>query len=409
MKIVTLFVLLVTGCAAEIDIYNYVKKLVIVAPADWRQEVGVYAEYKAAEGLDVQIINVESVTSYGTLDTYGENLRQALLRAHPDYVFLIGDISLIPTIYRCIDVSSWTDFSKLSCLYSDFWLSVGNDNQTSQFAVGRLLAKDRTEIINYYQKALNYTSIYGTPSGAYLINDRAYHDTEASINSYGQIIKDVGVNVSIGVLNSTTGYGPSAPEATYQTLYSAFNNTASFVMFLGHGGAQTWGYQWNLMYEKINFTNTKPVPLVLAVACETALSAPNVPWTDYYDSTGKLKSFSGPNSTPNSTITADMMGSISSLQFHQPADVIPDNMGRHFTSINTGGSMVYIGDTVITHESFNLTSMFFQNLQLAYKEKLRIGDVWFRTTKNLLGRAPEDDVNPTLYQFVGDPSTGFLQ
>lgn len=385
------------------------KKLVIVAPQAWRAYVDPYVDHKSQLGFNVQVMDIETVETTGGLADWGNNLRKALIAARPDYVFLVGDVSVIPTIFTCADTSSWSTFTDEACTYSDLWLQVADDQKTVLFSLGRLMAKDPVEISNYLVKAINYDSQFGKPLGAYLINDRDYDPTDSTVRGYGNLLMSNGIPVHVDTLNTAdvpTNNGLT--EATYQTVQNAVNDDVSFIMYFGHGSGWGWGYEWNILWPYLTFANAKPVPLVYAMACETAIGAPNPPWYSYYDSTGFYKNFSTWDINTQGAITEQQLGTISSLQFHQPYEVVSDSIARHFTSTLPAGAMVYIGETVVTHAEYHFNDEFYTQLINGYNTgTLAIGDIWLNTIRNMLNEPESDDVHPIFFQFVGDPSTSF--
>jgi len=379
-------------------------KLVIVVPEAWRTNVDKYIDLKTSKGFYVDVLTVEDVEKTGESSTWGDNLRKALINKKPDYVFLVGDMSVIPTIFKCSDTSSWSTWTDIACIYSDYWLTQSDDG-TPQFPLGRLLAKDTSEIDNYYAKLVNYETIYGTPSGAYLLNDRDYDSSDGIVVGYANQLQAVGVKTTVETLNTADHpeVNDGIVEATYNSVELAVDDTALFMLYFGHGSSWGWGYRWNILWPWLIFTNNKPVPFVYSMACETALSGPNPPWYPYYDSNGNYKNFSNWNPAISGPIKPSDLGTVNSLQ---PEKVIVSNsIARTFTSVNTAGAMVYIGEIVVTSAENNLNNDLLANLTKAYQSgKMTIGDIWFGAIK-----ANSPGSHPEFFQMVGDPSTGFAE
>ncbi len=405
MKYLILTFLFLFGCRAPGLPITKGHELVVVVPHNWMDSAKPYIDYKKEKGFSVTVVDMEDVKATGDIGQWGDNLRYKLISLHPDYVFLMGDVSVIPTIYSCSDVSSWSKWTDQSCIYSDFLLSVADDNLTVLFPVGRLMAKEPSEIDNYLFKAKNYDNFFGRAAGAYLINDRAYEANDFSILGLEKKLQTAGIVTAVQVLN-TDKDKPSInnlTEATYTSLHSAVSNDVGFIMYYGHGSSWGWGYHWNLLWPYLTFEESKPIPLVYAMACETALGAPNPPWYPYYDSLGIYRNFSGVDH-----VSSEDLGTIGSLQFHEPYDVISDSIAHHFTSTEKGGAMVYIGETVVTHAEANFNNAFYDELIKAAKNGVEtIGDIWYNTIENMLREPTSKDVHPVFFQFVGDPSTSF--
>jgi hypothetical protein len=376
-------------------------KLVIVTPAAWRSDIDKYIDLKTSKGFNVSVITVENIEKTGDSSTWGENLHAALVAAKPDYVFLVGDTSVIPTIFKCSDVSSWSTWTSIACIYSDYYLTLSSEGKPL-FSLGRLLTNNTQEIDNYYTKLVNYETIYGKPSGAYMLNDRDYTDDNTVIG-YADRLRAIGIKTQVETLNSAYHNANNGiVEATYDSVELAVDDTALFMFYLGHGSSWGWGYRWNILWPWLTFNNVKPVPFVYSMACETALSAPNPPWYPYYDSAGNYKNFSAWDSNVSGPIKPSDLGSVSSLQ---PSDVLSNSIAHTFTSTTTAGAMVYIGETVVTHAEYDLNNNLLTNVSKAYTSgTMNVGDIWLETVS-----ANGIDMHPEFFQMVGDPSTGFAE
>jgi hypothetical protein len=386
------------------------KKLVLVGANSWGKTIEAYAAYKTAVGYDVQVLYIDNITTGTHPSQFGTELSSALMELKPDYVFLIGDVSIIPTIYACSDISSWSTWSDEACIYSDYMLTLaGNNDPSSVFALGRLMASTEGEFSNYFDKVQVYDQAFPNFSGAYVISDRVYDPTDNILGFIMDTLGTINVNATAGVIeaNAAAPNNDAEANATYSTLQDAFNSGVSFVQYYGHGGAQQLGYYRNdaLQNNGLSLSNAIPIPLVFAMACQTAFQAPNVPYYIYYDDNGNKIDYTRWNATINGPITKAMIGNVATIQ---KTDVLTDNIARHITSAGHDGAMVYIGETVITSNDSVFLTNFMLALVNAYNSgNETIGDVWLATTRNHDGTSASQDVHPEYFQFVGDPTTAF--
>lgn len=357
----TLIALVLVGCGGSL--VPTPKKLLIVAPSAWTTNIAPYVAHKQNQGYKVTTVPAEDAF-YGTLDNFGDNLKNIITAYAPEFVFLIGDQSFVPTIYKCADITSWNNsFTNWACNYSDQWMFDG--------PIGRLQAKTTTEVDNYVAKALVYDASR-LPTTNYVLGDVNY---------------DVNYAKSAAEQLGNANYGNS-PDVTRQTVGDIFSQGVRVFHYFGHGFQL--GFDGLTVFD-LKLFNTVPAPLVFAMACSTAQTAPNPPWDAYYDANSVYHDFTG-----QSGLTPDKVGHPASLQFHTPNDVVGTNvMSRAFTSNDHNGAMVYIGDTVVTHPDYALASDFYGAMRNSRIDT--IGEAWYGASK---GKA-----HPEYFQFVGDPST----
>jgi hypothetical protein len=384
--------------------------LVLVGALAWQNTIQQYATYRSAQGYEVQTLYIETIINNSLPGSSGEALRDVLNLLSPDYVFLIGDVSIVPTIYTCSDTSQSSTYTDKACIYSDYMLSVVNN--VSMFPVGRIQASTENELANYLTKAIKYDVALSLNafSGAYLLSDRVYDPTDEMIIWLANLLSTDDVSTEVNVIEADD-VKSAAPDnyasATYATFNATLKSNVSFIQYYGHGGNVGWGYDATLTYTWIDLVNEVPIPLVYAMACETAIEAPNPPYYPYYDSNGELKNYGWWNAAITGNLTAAMVGTPAEIQ---PHNVLTDNMGRHMTSADPGGAMVYIGETDIEPEEETFNSEFYASLaQAYYYGNETIGDIWFNATANMLNAAAINgaDVHPEFFQFDGDPTVAF--
>lgn len=352
------------------------RKLVIVAPSGWQSALTGYIQSKRDDGFVVATLNAEAEQTALAAD---------LTRLHPDFVFLVGDQSLIPTVFQCTDISSWSPAYARGCTYSDSWLG--------DFIVGRLLTHDYNQLTNYVLMAAAYRA-RASSHRAYLVSDRIYESDDFTALDVSRRLGYAGVVSKLDVvnLNADPFIEDGAGEADGNTVAAAIDQGVDFIGYYGHGSAPGWGYLVNINRLGVTPALGAVIPLVFAMACETARAAPNPPWYPYIDADGYYESvFPGPPLVP-----ADQIPDPASVQ---PWPVLNNTIAGRLTSELGAGAMVYIGETVVTGAETNLLDAVVDGVAAAYKTPTTIGDIWARA-------APKG--HPDIWQIVGDPSTFFL-
>jgi hypothetical protein len=354
------------------------RKLVIVAPTAWQADLTGYIQAKRDEGFKVVTMNAEAEV---------HNLGPDLDAAAPDFVFLVGDEYLIPTVYQCNDITWSTAFGR-SCTYSDYWYGSG------RYVVGRLMTHNESDVITYVLKAAAYRARTASKR-VYLINDRAYDATDYYQVLGVNTLKANGITSNLDAVNFNLApfNQDGAGEASPDTINASVDNGDDLISYFGHGSADVWGYNLNVYRLGIQPAVGSVIPLVFAMACETARNAPNAPWYVYMDVDGNVVNLgSVGNFIPGAEIPDPART--------QPIELLNDSMGARFTSDLPSGSMVYLGETVVTGAESALTTAFYKNWPSIYDKPTTIGDFW---NKVVVAGHPE------YWQFVGDPSTWFIQ
>lgn len=369
--------------------------LLVVAPRDWKEPLEPYLALKKAAGLAPQFLEVESVMT-GSAKDWGANLRQVIAERKPDYVFLVGDTTKVPVLFDVTEIA-WSPYTKINCLPTDALYAAPEGTVLSDpklkglsAAVGRLQANNVHDVLNYVHKAVEYHKPAPARGAALLLNDRGYDANDLLFSRFSPMLK--GVEKKHGVVN-----GGKTPDATPADLAAAMNANAPIVLFTGHGTAQMWGSDGFALH-RLRFTNARPIPLVLALACETALGAPNIPWYPYYTADQRYRDFTQWDPKKKGAITREHLGDVNSIQ----ASTITENYSRRFTSMCRGGAMVYIGQTIVTHANYEFLQHVLEQLSAAYESKqpVRIGDIWRSAFAKVSPAA-----RPWFFQLVGDPST----
>jgi len=146
--------------------------LVIVTYKDWTAQANDWANYRRAQGLNVEVVNVEDVFdefSYGIVapDSIRSFLQYAKnnWQAAPNYVLFVGDATYDPKNYLGTGNNNFVPTRLVESLYmetgSDETLADFNDDGLAELAVGRIPVRDAAAV----SLALNKVSIFEQTAG----------------------------------------------------------------------------------------------------------------------------------------------------------------------------------------------------------------------------------------------------
>lgn len=376
-------------------------KLVVVAPSKWNSVLKPYVDFKVNNGFFVELLNVDYITNQiGDNKEWANQLKAKLMDLSPNYVFLVGDGSTVPIMYQCSDIE-WSASTSISCISDDYQYTTKNG--VPQFALGRLLTSNIVDVANYVNKVIAFESKRIYKKSIYLLNDREYDQSDRTVIGYSNMLVPGNADTTIEVLNSFTkaNTDDDFKEAGPQGVSKAFNDENTVVMYYGHGETDCWGYYCNVQYDLLTLNPNVIVPFVYVNACQTAVSAPNVPWYPFYDSNGYLKNFAKWDVNASGKINASETGTPGTIQPNSPTDIYSKSIGMKLTN-SSNGAMVYIGYTVITSPQFALNEALVKNTALALDNpNMKIGDIWFNSCRVATGC--------DIFNVVGDPSSSLMR
>jgi hypothetical protein len=146
--------------------------LIIVTYKDWTSQATAWANYRRAQGLAVEVVNVEDIFdefSYGITDP--DSIRSFLQYAKnnwqtaPNYVLLIGDATYDPKNYLGNGNNNFVPTRLVDTIYtetgSDETLADFNDDGLAELAIGRIPARDAATVSLALSKLTSFEQSVG--------------------------------------------------------------------------------------------------------------------------------------------------------------------------------------------------------------------------------------------------------
>lgn len=141
--------------------------LLIVTHKAWMTEANTWANYRRAQGLSVEVLDIEDIYdefSYGVLSTNG--IRDFLLytkanwQTPPQYLLLLGDASYDYRNYENNGYFNYIPTKMVDTVYmetgSDEALADFNDDGLSEIAVGRIAARSGQDVTQAFNKTTTF-------------------------------------------------------------------------------------------------------------------------------------------------------------------------------------------------------------------------------------------------------------
>jgi hypothetical protein len=141
--------------------------MLIVTHKNFMAEANTWANYRRAQGLSVEVLDVEDIYdefSYGVLDTNA--IRAFLLYARnnwqtpPQYLLMLGDASYDYRNYEGHGYHNYVPTKMVDTVYmetgSDEALADFNDDGLSEIAVGRIAARTPQEVTQAFNKTTSF-------------------------------------------------------------------------------------------------------------------------------------------------------------------------------------------------------------------------------------------------------------
>ena len=257
---------------------------IIITDTEFVREVQPLASFRSQQGLRPKIVTVEDIYdefNHGISNPYA--LRDFLKYAYenwqspaPTYVLLVGDTNLkeksstVPTIQVQIPGygSSASDYRFVNFR--------GNDNFPEMF-IGRVPASNSVDVRVFVERAIYYESKTGIGPWHKRIlmlagsEDTFHYQTDVltdtnRLNEKYETVPIYAPPTSEEELPLTAGSTPVGRQ-----VINGFNEGASLVNYIGHGGGGVWSSSRMMDLEdpEKNLTNISRMPFVISMTCFT--------------------------------------------------------------------------------------------------------------------------------------------
>ena len=260
---------------------------IIITHNDFIQDVQPLADFRSQQGLRTKVVDVQNIYdefNHGIFnpDTIREFLKYAYYNWQPPaptYVLLVGDTH--------IDVKNKPNFVPTTRVQIPGFGSSASDHQFVTFRgedsfpdmlIGRMPANNRVDARIFVERTIKHET--SSPMGPWhkrLLmlagSDSIFHFQIDQLVSHNQLKNKYETERIYAPykdeLDLSIDEGVTTPIA--RRVIDGFNNGASLVNYIGHGGGGIWSDSRMLDFEdpEQNLTNISQLPLVISMTCFT--------------------------------------------------------------------------------------------------------------------------------------------
>ncbi len=437
--------------------------LLIIAPGEFHPALEDFVAWKRAQGLDARLVPLEDVLrGDGTGGADGgaeraawddpEKVKRAIAAAEKEwgarYVLLVGDADRFPIRYMLLDRSCEPAFDVAfypsDLYYADLYRRDGSFDDWNasregyhaayfgevhgehhkeppinfdaidyrpDVAVGRWPASTADEVARIARKTIRAeraTLAGETRARALLVSTPGLPGTV-------ETLEDVAASLPAGWIDERRYFegnpaGRKTRPPTRDEVRGAWAEGVALVAYDGHGSADGW-HECFALADARTLAAEAPerLPVVLAMACDTAQVAALPPYSSYVDATGREHAgtnagevFREPPPAPSP---------------YQPGAHNLTSLGERLLREGEGGAAVYIGCTTGGQPCANALLRGFGEALGAAGDEPRAGDLWAAAVAYYHGAERLEELVPTeswypasiffqgmKYIFLGDPS-----
>ena len=260
---------------------------IIITHNHFIQDVQPLADYRSQQGLRTKVVDVQNIYDEfndGILDP--KAIREFLNYAYhnwqppaPTYVFLVGDTN--------IDIKNKLNFVPTVQVQIPGYGSGASDHQFVTFRgedsfpdmlIGRMPANNRVDLRIFIERTINYET--SSPVGSW--HKRLLMLAGSDIRFHWQTTQLISHNQLSGRYETQRIYAPHTDDPVLtgddtaltpvgRRVIDGFNDGASIVNYIGHGGGGRWASSRMLDFAdpQQNLTNISQLPLVISMTCYT--------------------------------------------------------------------------------------------------------------------------------------------
>ncbi len=258
---------------------------ILITHESFIEDVQPLADFRSQQGMRTVVVDVQNIYDEFNHGIFNPNaIREFLSYAYhnwqppaPTYVFLVGDTH--------IDLKNQPNFVPTMQVQVPGYGTSASDHQFVTFRgtdsfpdmlIGRMPANNRVDVRIFVERTINYetTSQVGPWHKKLLMlagSDLRFHSQTDRLISRNQLS---------GRYETERIYAPYTEEASFderirspiaRRVIDSFNDGASLVNYIGHGGGGIWSSSRMLDFEdpEQNLTNISQLPLVISMTCYT--------------------------------------------------------------------------------------------------------------------------------------------
>lgn len=235
----------VPNTTSELFNGNHTADLVIISHKNWLPQANVWANYRTAQGLTVEVVNVEDIYdefNFGAFsaDAVKDFLQHALNNWQTRYALLLGDATYDPRNYTGEGVFNYVPTRMMETFYfeaaSDESLVDFDNDALGELAVGRIPAHSGQDVTQAFNKITTFEQTV-----AQGLNDRGV--LFASDLPRGYDFQALNSRLSDQLSSSTPKFYINRYVATSSNteLVNEINQGRFIINYSGHGSRLVWG------------------------------------------------------------------------------------------------------------------------------------------------------------------------
>ena len=259
---------------------------IVITHNHFIQDVQPLVDYRAQQGLRTKVVDVQDIYdefNHGILNPNA--IREFLDYAYhnwqppaPTYVFLIGDTN--------IDIKNKPNFVPTMQVQIPGYGSSGSDHQFVTFRgedsfpdmfIGRIPANNRVDLRIFIERTINYETAAAVGSWHKRLlmlagSDFRFHWQTSQLITHNQLnSKYETQRIYAPHTGETTLTDDVALTPIGRRVIDGFNDGASIVNYIGHGGGGRWASSRMLDFAdpEQNLTNISQLPFVISMTCYT--------------------------------------------------------------------------------------------------------------------------------------------
>jgi hypothetical protein len=245
-------------------------ELVIVTWGGWLAEANTWANYRRAQGLTVEVVDIEDIYDefgYGTLSSSSMTdffkFAKDNWQTAPNYVLLLGDFSYDYRNYENRAFQNYIPSKRVDTLYeetgSDEALCDFNNDGLAEIAIGRIPARTAAQVTQAFNKMSTFESSLGTAfgRGALFVSD--LNDTYDFEGLNSRVATQLPPSIPKTYLNRSTTTKPQ--------MLGNLNLGYYVVNYSGHGAAGSWNGEWINLTDAAALTNAPNYTIFNMLTC----------------------------------------------------------------------------------------------------------------------------------------------
>ena len=258
---------------------------IIITHESFIEDVQPLADFRSQQGMRTKVVDIQDIYdefNHGILNPNA--IREFLSYAYhnwqppaPTYVFLVGDTH--------IDLKNQPNFVPTTQVQIPGYGASASDHQFVTFRgtdsfpdmlIGRMPANNRVDVRIFVERTINYETT--SPVGPW--HKRLLMLAGSDLRFHSQTNRLISRNQLSSRYETERIYAPHTEEASFderirspiaRRVIDGFNEGASLVNYIGHGGGGIWSSSRMLDFEdpEQNLTNISQLPLVISMTCYT--------------------------------------------------------------------------------------------------------------------------------------------